>query len=498
MPAVVLSSQYCLKVLTTFFETYLESWVTLALETKNKKKRKKSRAKNKGKKAVKVQTDAIDLDWHSKNDEVGDDDDDDDDDESAQTFTADIKTELLEMGFIRGIYKECTALAEKEIDDLKGEQFTRTLIKEKIDYMALWREYVMNHLDDNFNSIHSRIEASKNEGKDEQTDDPVTDPKKSKQLIRTCSVPLPRVIPSDLPNGDNFLQSINKFSVHLTGIISKLSMLTYLTCLNYSKSPNGNTQTPPALSNFHHLFPPAFQWQGNSRDFQNDTDSTIPDGLQDRLHARVKDGSSKKQLDAHDDLLSSRHLQFLYSRSATTKKESSNFPSLWFDWCKSLPEMAQSFSDMPGCSQTINAAIKEYSTNVKLYGPAQHPEKILDRVVRTLLRIHLAPVREKAYQEKLRKSTIRKRNDKRKCPRATKKSLKRRIKQEMKSLAQAPNSEKFLIRLRQLYVQSEPDREVTMHDITDEIESCIYRMCQMSMKKICWSSLRKKTMKKKD
>ncbi|KAI8393675.1 uncharacterized protein BYT42DRAFT_619821 [Radiomyces spectabilis] len=41
----------------------------------------------------------------------------------------------------------------------------------------------------------------------------------------------------------------------------------------------------------------------------------------------------------------------------------------------------------------------------------------------------------------------------------------------MKSLAQAQNSEKSLIRLRRLYVQSQPDREVTMRDITDEIET---------------------------
>ncbi|KAI8393665.1 uncharacterized protein BYT42DRAFT_14675 [Radiomyces spectabilis] len=187
-------------------------------------------------------------------------------------------------------------------------------------------------------------------------------------------------------------------------------MLTYLTCLNYSKSPNGNTQTPPALFNFHHLFPPAFQWQSEFLGtFKIIPIPPIPDGLQDRLHARVTDGSSNKQIDAHDDLLSPRHLQFLYSRfisSAATKTESRGFPSLWFDWCKSLPEMAQSFSDMPGCSQTINAAIKEYSINVKTLWSRAAPGKILDRVVRVLLRIHLAPARESQYQEKLRKSTI--------------------------------------------------------------------------------------------
>ncbi|KAI8393674.1 uncharacterized protein BYT42DRAFT_15198 [Radiomyces spectabilis] len=187
-------------------------------------------------------------------------------------------------------------------------------------------------------------------------------------------------------------------------------MLTYLTCLNYSKSPNGNTQTPPALFNFHHLFPPAFQWQSEFLGtFKMIPIPPIPDSLQDRLHARVTDDSSNKQIDAHDDLLSPRHLQFLYSRfisSAATKTESRGFPSLWFDWCKSLPEMAQSFSDMPGCSQTINAAIKKYSINVKTLWSRAAPGKILDRVVRVLLRIHLAPARESQYQEKLRKSTI--------------------------------------------------------------------------------------------
>ncbi|KAI8379186.1 uncharacterized protein BYT42DRAFT_317055 [Radiomyces spectabilis] len=37
MPAVVLSSEYCLKILTTFFVTYLKSRVTHALAKKNKK-----------------------------------------------------------------------------------------------------------------------------------------------------------------------------------------------------------------------------------------------------------------------------------------------------------------------------------------------------------------------------------------------------------------------------------------------------------------------------
>ncbi|KAI8391487.1 uncharacterized protein BYT42DRAFT_610709 [Radiomyces spectabilis] len=153
------------------------------------------------------------FDWH---DDSKDDEENDDEDDDAQTSSADIKAELLEMEFTRG--------------------FRRTLIKEKMDYMALWREYVMNHFDDTFNSIRSKIEANENE--DQQTDDPVTDPKKSKQLIRTCSVPLPRVIRSHLPNRDNFLQSINKFSVHLIGIISKLSTLTYLNLLELQQTAN--------------------------------------------------------------------------------------------------------------------------------------------------------------------------------------------------------------------------------------------------------------------
>lgn len=105
------------------------------------------------------------------------------------------------------------------------------------------------------------------------------------------------------------------------------------------------------------------------------------------------------------NLLSQEFLQYVYARKLrepdeNLKKADTTHP-MWKNLvdrmsCESLPKAPD------GLSRTMLGQIKQYATAVKNHWEGASYGKLLQAVIRILLRMHLAPIREKAYKERIK------------------------------------------------------------------------------------------------
>ncbi|KAK3825712.1 MAG: hypothetical protein J3Q66DRAFT_420775 [Benniella sp.] len=131
----------------------------------------------------------------------------------------------------------------------------------------------------------------------------------------------------------------------------------------------------------------------------------IPVELQDKIElAQDKQTGTAAELDLAK-LLSHEHLQYLQStflgKKGTTKDSRINHP-VWERSVNAIKSSSDSLTKAPeGLNATITEAIGELATNISNLWNGAIFLKALDYLLRILLRLHLAPKRERKYQKRL-------------------------------------------------------------------------------------------------
>ncbi|KAI9258884.1 hypothetical protein BDA99DRAFT_103701 [Phascolomyces articulosus] len=123
--------------------------------------------------------------------------------------------------------------------------------------------------------------------------------------------------------------------------------------------------------------------------------SNIP--LKEKLEKVYKPKTGASDLQS---LFSDNHLQHIQLHHLRDKKNSTNDSNhdLTFKNCN-LPSIPQ------GISTTIESEIKEFSTNFKnMWDGTKIYKRVERKVIRVLLRLHLAPTREATYMERVKKA----------------------------------------------------------------------------------------------
>jgi hypothetical protein len=141
------------------------------------------------------------------------------------------------------------------------------------------------------------------------------------------------------------------------------------------------------------VLPPGFVPRSNTNTAVNVTP------LPPHLQARIADSLSSKQTKDLVSLLSQGHLQYLYSHFLGSKRdvEDDDKHPTWSALNNLIRDNSDT-SDIPeapeGLTMTMNTCFREYATNISNMWSGNLYEKSLDHLLRVLLRIHLAPIRE--------------------------------------------------------------------------------------------------------
>lgn len=111
------------------------------------------------------------------------------------------------------------------------------------------------------------------------------------------------------------------------------------------------------------------------------------------------------------NLLSQPHLQYLYTRFMGTNNVAEKTPRRLWDKGVDLLRPSVNVAELPnpeGLSATINEHIRELSTATVNMWEGSIFTKSLEYLLRILLRLHLAPLREERYQRILKEATAKK------------------------------------------------------------------------------------------
>lgn len=157
----------------------------------------------------------------------------------------------------------------------------------------------------------------------------------------------------------------------------------------------------------------------------------IPEELQDKIEiAQDKRSGTAAELDLAK-LLSHEHLQYLQStflgKKGTREGSHVNHP-VWELSANAIRSSSDSVTKAPeGLTSTITGAIKELATNISNLWNGAVFSKALDYLLRILLRLHLAPKRERRYQKQLH-DRARKKEETSKEARVDRRALQRKLK----------------------------------------------------------------------
>ncbi|KAF9943780.1 hypothetical protein BGZ70_005438, partial [Mortierella alpina] len=243
----------------------------------------------------------------------------------------------------------------------------------------------------------------------EDRDDHGESARKEPENIRTCTASLSEILRPELQEEfDLILTTLETTQNSVTVIMEELSVLALKTVhvlasgLLYGPDVGG-----PVTGGF-------------------DLRSVLPSGFVSRdltYPARISVAPLPRLLETYIDLkpnsdlgkfLSQDHLQFLYARclrepGASTAKGNEVHP-LWrtavdLIHCQELPLAPDGLSDIFACH------MRQFSVAIDNLWSGPTHRKLLDFVVRVLLRLHLAPRREQAYRERLAAAVQRRRQE---------------------------------------------------------------------------------------
>ncbi|KAF9080311.1 hypothetical protein BGX27_005531, partial [Mortierella sp. AM989] len=277
----------------------------------------------------------------------------------------------------------------------------------------------------------------------------------------------------------------------VTNVIDEISILAHKTVLKtasgdlYDES-FGQKLSDPKTFRLSHVLPPEFQVRSESHLEVNV--APIPPLLQAHLEATL---DKDNRISAKDDLtllLTQPHLQFLHtqflgSRGANQNTAEANHP-VWMRGTRAIqpPSADHKPPASPlGIYKTIEQHIRQFTTSIQNLWNGSVYEKSLDYLLRILLRLHLAPLRESKFKERIQAAKV-KRNTEKQPSTLSRKSWKRMvmglcnelsdtIQCEITGEKKAKRLEEIVKRLKKLHQVEPKVKENTLLSINERIRA---------------------------
>ncbi|KAG0246074.1 hypothetical protein BGX31_004728 [Mortierella sp. GBA43] len=369
--------------------------------------------------------------------------------EDPETIKTSLKDSLIERTSVpRGLLRQTTAIVREVsgINNLTSEQ-VQPRLGTKSENISKWRKHVEAH----FEELWDRRGVALNKGPQQPDDylddkeDPATDEQDQSKDLRTASATLKGVLAPQMSQyAGEFVQIAQSRQSELTGVVREVSALVHKTILLIAggelNSPVFDTSTVTKFDLMTAL-PSGFQPRTNVDQVLRI--APLPPGLQERLVESIKSKSKKDDLST---LLSQGHLQYLYSHFMGTLRGKGNVSERHPIW-DLLTHPIQSKSDTEsipepprGLTMTINTCLRELAVNIDVMWSGSIYDKLLDYLLRVLLRLHLAPLREQRYWDNRQAAANKKRDNTSPTPkkaRKIRKDRKAKIKRLCDELANA-------------------------------------------------------------
>ncbi|KAF9271926.1 hypothetical protein BGZ68_002894, partial [Mortierella alpina] len=248
------------------------------------------------------------------------------------------------------------------------------------------------------------------------TDDEAAQLAKDKESLRTCSVTLQQILRPDLKHQfDAVRDSIESKQIAITDDMTELSILLQkaVVVLAGGNLHGGQwSTTGPTALDVAHLLPNQFRARNPAVQSVLQI-GQIPDGLQASLETALE---TPKAVDNEESDLALLHshkfLQYIHTSflGATGNTSASKLAHpLWERIAVALQASSPPNTKAPsGLSSTITESIRELSIAFTVLWEGSIYTKLLDYLLRILLRLHLAPIREQAHRDRMKKIAVRK------------------------------------------------------------------------------------------
>ncbi|KAG0301978.1 hypothetical protein BGZ98_007894 [Dissophora globulifera] len=297
-----------------------------------------------------------------------------------------------------------TAIFQQRLKRPDGNiQYWREALEENVD--RIWKKAVDDSGQETLASGSRVDDKNSNNRPDAAGSAPEKDGDEGKnEDTRTCLSTLAGVLRPELhQHYGRIMELAEEAQTSVTVMAEELSTLALKTVLLIG-SGEGHGQSEGAAQSFRiaEVLTPAFAFRDDN---VRQTVQVAP--LSPQLESTIE------QDPRHDvaKLLGHEHLQFIYARllrkPAGCREVANNNHPVWEKLvdkmrCDGLP-MAPD-----GLSTTMLGQIKQFATAMENHWTGSTYSKMLEVVVRILLRLHLAPLREEAYKDKVKKIAKRK------------------------------------------------------------------------------------------
>ncbi|KAF9093787.1 hypothetical protein BGX27_001569, partial [Mortierella sp. AM989] len=261
----------------------------------------------------------------------------------------------------------------------------------------------------------------------EEVDD--TEDKQPKKDIRTCTATLKQILRPELGQDDGIYKEMVKIAdghqADITNMIDEVSVLTQKATVliasgelyNWSPDHQNLGNKPFDVTS---LLPHGFELRSEVNAKVNV--APLPLDLQERIVSVLDPDEEQSQgvipTDADKDiafLLTQPHLQHLHTQflgvqltstgqEATTSTTKTSGHKLWDNIVDLIRLYSNTNTVRPspaGLCNTVLVHIREYATNVSSLWEGNIYQKALEYLLRILLRLHLAPVREKKFKDRV-------------------------------------------------------------------------------------------------
>ncbi|KAF8951852.1 hypothetical protein BGZ46_003774, partial [Entomortierella lignicola] len=298
----------------------------------------------------------------------------------------------------------------------------------------IFQQYVRSNFDSLWESTlaecEAKIPAQTNKEGDNEDEYQVEDSNGEDKDIRTCTVTLKSILRPDLDHVEELISMLKTSQVDVTNFIDELSILVHKTVLMVASGEiyDGSYGQSQQLKPFDiSCLLPGFEFR--SPEIQSKISvAPIPPLLQCHLE-KVLQGDSKSVSDDVALMLTQPHLQFLNTKFLGTQgtqrraeahaldvPQDSRIKNPVWERGASLIQPSSPAEYPPtsvkGISKTINEHIRLFSTATHNLWSGSVYQKSLDYLLRILLRIRLAPLREAKFHERTHRTKEKEENEK--------------------------------------------------------------------------------------
>ncbi|KAF9575456.1 hypothetical protein EC968_003061 [Mortierella alpina] len=247
----------------------------------------------------------------------------------------------------------------------------------------------------------AKITTSTRGGK-EGTDLVVDEEIDKKESIRTCTITLKSVLrPELIPQMDIIVDALEKKQALIKDDIADLAVLAHKAVLRLAAGDAFDVTAADSVLDIMDLLPSEFKPRCEMPTKINV--AAIPEGFQSSIELGLnKKTDDKAVLDAAG-FLSQDFLQFLHTRfmgSRGTSVETKAKHPVWEMIASAIEDESDAdLRKLTGLTATVTEAIREFATAINNLWEGSIFKKLLDYLLRVLLRLHLAPVREQKTKE---------------------------------------------------------------------------------------------------